>query len=266
MKIAAAPSPNFNDRPGGEISMLVLHYTGMKTAGEALQRLTDPKAQVSAHYLIDEQGNIFALVDEEKRAWHAGVSRWRGRDGINDISIGIEIANPGHEWGYVPFPGTQMEAVCDLSRRIIARHGIAARNIVGHADIAPARKEDPGELFDWKWLAVQGVGLWPDRLHEKDETPDIADLLYDCTSIKSAIARAAYAAHSLCVSTNSISYISEVQRRLADYGYDCPLSGQEDMHTQKVILAFQRHFRPAHLSGSWDIQCENILAALLEMT
>ena len=141
--------------------MLILHYTGMQTADAAIARLRDPAAKVSSHYVVDEHGAVFALVPEPARAWHAGVSFWRGRTGLNDTSIGIEIVNPGHEWGYRPFPALQMAAVCELALGILARHEIPARNVVGHSDVAPDRKQDPGELFDWRGLAANGVGLWP---------------------------------------------------------------------------------------------------------
>jgi N-acetylmuramoyl-L-alanine amidase len=148
--------------------MLVLHYTGMTSAAAALERLCDPAAKVSAHYLIDEDGAVLALVDEARRAWHAGVSQWRGHRDINDRSVGIELVNPGHEHGYRRFPEPQMAALIVLSRAIVARHAIAARNVVGHSDIAPDRKSDPGELFDWKRLADAGIGLWPDEGQAKD--------------------------------------------------------------------------------------------------
>ena len=155
------PSPNFDSREGQEIDMLVLHYTGMKTAQEALDRLCDPAAKVSAHYVVDEDGTVYRLVAEENRAWHAGVSSWRGASNVNQRSIGIEIVNPGHEFGYRAFPKAQMETVAALCKGILSRHAIAARNVVAHSDIAPVRKEDPGELFDWKGLAELGIGLWP---------------------------------------------------------------------------------------------------------
>jgi N-acetylmuramoyl-L-alanine amidase len=155
-------SPNFQARPeGAVIDMLVIHYTGMRSAEAALERLCDPEAEVSAHYLIDEAGEVFALVDEADRAWHAGVSSWRGRTDVNSHSIGIELVNPGHEFGYRPFPTAQMAALADLAHGILARWPIPARNVVGHSDVAPRRKQDPGELFDWYWLAQRGIGLWP---------------------------------------------------------------------------------------------------------
>jgi N-acetylmuramoyl-L-alanine amidase len=160
-----APSPNFDARPAGApVDFLVLHYTGMTSAAAAVARLCDPAAKVSSHYVVDEDGTVYALVEEQHRAWHAGVSFWRGASGLNDRSIGIEIVNPGHEWGYRPFPEAQMAAVLDLCAGSLARHPIPARNVVGHSDIAPDRKQDPGELFPWAWLAGQGVGLWTDEV------------------------------------------------------------------------------------------------------
>jgi N-acetylmuramoyl-L-alanine amidase len=172
-------SPNFDDRPGA-IDMLVLHYTGMKTAAAAIERLCDPAAKVSSHYVVEEDGNVVQLVEEQKRAWHAGISYWRGRRGLNDVSVGIEIVNPGHEWGYRAFPLKQMAAVRDLCQAIIFRHGISATNVVGHSDIAPNRKQDPGELFDWRYLAEAGVGVWTDEFAASaDVAADLTAIGYD---------------------------------------------------------------------------------------
>ncbi|MBL6456124.1 N-acetylmuramoyl-L-alanine amidase [Belnapia sp. T6] len=143
------------------VDILLLHYTGMQSGAAAIARLRDPEARVSSHYVVEEDGAVFRLVPEERRAWHAGISHWRGRSGLNDRSIGIEIVNPGHEWGYRPFPALQMAAVCDLCLGILGRHPIAAWDVVGHSDVAPDRKQDPGEFFDWQGLAANGVGLWP---------------------------------------------------------------------------------------------------------
>lgn len=162
MRIRDLPSPNHDARPAGvAVDMLVLHYTGMPDEASALARLTDPAAEVSAHYLVSEDGAVTRLVPEEWRAWHAGMSHWRGHSALNGRSIGIEVVNPGHDWGYRPFPALQMGAVSALCRDILARHPIPARNVVAHSDIAPDRKRDPGELFDWEGLARDGVGLWP---------------------------------------------------------------------------------------------------------
>jgi N-acetylmuramoyl-L-alanine amidase len=160
--LKSAPSRNFDDRPiGTPIDTLVLHYTGMQSADAAIGRLRDPVAHVSSHYVIDEDGTVWQLVDEAHRAFHAGISFWRGHETLNGRSIGIEIVNPGHEWGYRPFPPAQMRAVKELCHGILARHPITPINIVGHSDIAPDRKQDPGELFDWPGLAASGIGLWP---------------------------------------------------------------------------------------------------------
>lgn len=158
------PSPNHDARPeGAAVDMLILHYTGMRSGTEALARLRDPEAGVSSHYLVEEDGRIFRLVEEARRARHAGVSHWGGRSALNAVSIGIEIVNPGHEWGYRPFPALQMAAVAELCLDILARHPIPARHVLAHSDVAPDRKEDPGELFDWQGLAKCGVGLWPEE-------------------------------------------------------------------------------------------------------
>src|SRR6185295_17937158 len=150
--IIESPSPNFDARESG-ISMVVLHYTGMADAESAIARLRDPEARVSCHYLIDEDGTVMRMVAEEDRAWHAGLSYWRGVHGVNGASIGIEIVNPGHEFGYRPFTEEQMDALIPLLAGIVARHQIPRANVVGHSDVAPARKQDPGELFDWAMLA-----------------------------------------------------------------------------------------------------------------
>ena len=156
--IIDSPSPNFDERDAA-ISMVVLHYTGMQDAESAIAKLCDPEAKVSAHYLIAEDGRVVRLVAEEKRAWHAGRSYWRGVQGVNACSIGVEIVNPGHEFGYRPFTGKQMEALLPLLSGIVQRYQIPPANVVGHSDVAPARKEDPGELFDWALLARHHLAI-----------------------------------------------------------------------------------------------------------
>ena len=174
--ILASPSPNFDARDAcAAVDMLVLHYTGMPSAEAALTRLRDPEAKVSAHYLIDDDGTIHRLVPEAMRAWHAGVSRWRDMTDINSRSIGIELVNPGHEFGYRAFPEPQMAALIGLAEGILDRHPIPARNVVGHSDVAPDRKQDPGELFDWARLADHGIGLWPDP--DPDAGADVPGML-----------------------------------------------------------------------------------------
>lgn len=152
------PSPNFDDR-ALPVSMLVLHYTGMPDAASAIQWLANPSSKVSAHYVVMEDGQIVHMVDEAKRAWHAGRAHWRGINDVNSASIGIEIVNPGHDWGYRPFPNAQIEALIPLVHQILARHHIGRGNVVGHSDVAPARKQDPGELFPWARLARLRLAL-----------------------------------------------------------------------------------------------------------
>ncbi|HYS45348.1 MAG TPA: N-acetylmuramoyl-L-alanine amidase, partial [Rhizomicrobium sp.] len=196
--------------------MLLLHYTGMPTAREALDRLCDASAKVSAHYTIDEDGTIYAHVPEARRAWHAGLAYWAGATDINSRSIGIELVNPGHEFGYRPFAEDQIAALITLCHGILLRHPIASARVLAHSDVAPARKDDPGELFPWAELAKAGIGLWPQAV---------------------ASERGAEA--------------------LTRYGYD-PNAPQD-----KMITAFQRHFRPKKLDGQWDSECAGLLASLL---
>ncbi len=232
-------SPNFNSRNDEAVSLLVLHYTGMRTGEEALDRLCSKESKVSAHYLVEENGSIHPLVDEKHCAWHAGVSFWRGRRNVNPLSIGIEIVNPGHEWGYRAYPEAQMKAVAALSADIVQRHRIAPRDVVAHSDIAPQRKEDPGELFNWAWLARQGVGLWPGKRGrgvEKRRVLKMGDEGED---------------------------VLKMQSGLAEYGYEVPHDGRFDELTRKVVVAFQRHFRPSDIRGMWDEASEAALAGLL---
>jgi N-acetylmuramoyl-L-alanine amidase len=169
------PSPNIGPRNNGlRPSMLIMHYTGMASAARAVDWLSRPESHVSCHYVIDEEGRITQLVAESVRAWHAGVSYWQGETDINSSSIGIEIQNPGHEDGYHPFPRAQMRGVRDLARDIIARHDIAPERVLAHSDIAPARKIDPGEKFDWAWLAKVGIGHWVAPFPVAAEDPGVA--------------------------------------------------------------------------------------------
>lgn len=172
-------SPNFDARPPDvPIDTLVFHYTGMVSAQAALERMCDPHAKVSAHYMVEEDGTIWTLVNEMDRAWHAGVAYWRGHSNINARSIGIEIVNPGHEFGYCAFNASQMKSVVELAGDILSRHDIPARNVVGHSDVAPTRKSDPGEYFDWQRLSSQGIGLWPEAAdHLEMDASALADAL-----------------------------------------------------------------------------------------
>ena len=186
------PSPNFGPRPASAIiDILVLHYTGMRSAAEALARLCDPVAQVSAHYVIDEDGTTHAMVPEEMRAWHAGKSEWRGGRDVNSRSIGIELVNPGHEFGYRAFPDAQIAALIELASGLLSRHPIPPRNVVGHSDVAPTRKQDPGELFLWALLATHGLGLWPssaDAPQPDEGAALLARYGYDVSDLPAAIA------------------------------------------------------------------------------
>ena len=173
------PSPNHDARDGAAIDMLVLHYTGMASGAAAIERLCDPAAKVSAHYTIDEDGTVYAMVPEDRRAWHAGVAHWAGDSNINTRSIGIELVNHGHEFGYRAFPEEQVAALTTLCHSILVRHPIPSARVLGHSDVAPARKDDPGELFPWGRLAKAGIGLWPEK-RDSDLGPDaLARFGYD---------------------------------------------------------------------------------------
>ena len=215
--IIDTPSPNQNDR-ALPLTMLVLHYTGMQSGQAALDRLRDPAAKVSAHYVLEEDGRVFKLVEEERRAWHAGDSYWRNITDINSASIGIEIVNGGHDFGLPAFPEAQMQTLIPLCQGILARHNIAPHNIVGHSDIAPGRKQDPGERFDWQRLANQGIGLWP--------TPSMAPIE------ESFFDDLAHIGYGLDLA-NKTDLITAFQRRY------CPqnLSGKADAQTRALAHA-----------------------------
>jgi len=170
------PSPNHDDRGGASVDILLIHYTGMTSGAAALERLCDPAARVSAHYAIDEDGTVYAMVPEARRAWHAGLAYWAGARDINARSIGIELVNPGHEFGYRAFPEAQIGALIELCGEILQRHAIAPWCVLGHSDVAPARKDDPGELFPWARLAAAEIGLWP-LLGEDPGAGAVPDLL-----------------------------------------------------------------------------------------
>ena len=205
-KIVEVPSPNFNDRPQESIiDMLIIHYTGMPASKDAIDHMCNARTKVSAHYMIDELGRLYQLVCENKRAWHAGESRWRGNSDINDRSIGIELSNPGHDFGYRKFTEPQKITLIALSKQIISRHPIPARNIVGHSDVAPTRKKDPGELFDWRALSAEGIGNWPETSAREKE-----------------------------FIISKFNY----KQALKEYGYNID-------NLTAAVRAFQRHFLPA---------------------
>lgn len=224
-----APSPNRRPRPeGARVEALVLHYTGMRTGAEALARLRDPEAGVSSHYLVEESGRVLRLVPEGLRAAHAGQSFWRGREALNDWSVGVEIVNPGHDWGYRPFPALQMAAVAELCLDVIRRHAIPARNVVAHSDVAPDRKRDPGELFDWEGLAREGVGSWPEGVPglEAGEVEGVED---------------------------------DALRLLGAVGY------RTDLPLPVLLTAFQRHWRPERVDGRCDLGTVRRLEAVARL-
>lgn len=238
MKIIERPSPNFNERVGeGVPDILLLHYTGMQSCAAAVERLTSAEARVSAHYTVDEDGTVYAHVPEHLRAWHAGVSSWRGHADINSRAVGIEIVNPGHEFGYRAFPEVQIEAVIALGQGIVKRHSIPARNVIGHSDVAPARKEDPGELFPWKRLAGEGLGIWV-------EAKDAGDAPLALGSSGKRVRR--------------------LQEMLSRYGYGLDADGVFDERMRLVVVAFQRHFRQARFDGVVDGETQAILRTLTE--
>jgi N-acetylmuramoyl-L-alanine amidase len=212
-----------------------MHYTGMQSCEAAVTRLTDPASRVSSHYTVDEDGTIYRHVSEEMRAWHAGVSHWCGDTDINSRSVGIEIVNPGHEFGYRAFPDVQIAAVLALGQAIVARHAIPARNVIGHSDIAPGRKTDPGELFPWKQLAHLGLGLWVEA-----KAGGEASLMRPDTGER----------------------VSELQTLLVRYGYGLEITSVYDEPTEMVVSAFQRHFRPSCFDGVADAETLAILRAL----
>ena len=219
--------------------MLLLHYTGMSDAQGALDWLCDPSSKVSCHYFVFEDGRIVQLVAEARRAWHAGAAAWAGEQDINSCSIGIEIANCGHDGGYPDYPEAQMKAVVELSRDIVARRKIALQRVLAHSDVAPSRKCDPGEKFDWARLARAGVGLWVEPA--PGEAGDILG------------------------PGDSGPAVAALQHNLARFGYALTVSGVFDQTTEEAVTAFQRHFRQVKVDGRADVATIEALQALLEL-
>ncbi len=233
----AHPSPNYGERRGMAPGAIILHYTGMASGAAALARLCDPKAEVSAHYFLDDDGTILQLVPEARRAWHAGQSCWAGETDMNSASIGIEIQNGGHEFGAAPYPEAQIEALIALCRDIMNRHAIAPSRVLAHSDIAPGRKIDPGEYFPWGTLAAAGVGHYVPPHPIGDDVP-------------------------LKIGAGG-EKVEELQAMLASYGYDIGVSGRYDEKTEKVVAAFQRHFRRGRVDGKADFSTLATLRDLL---
>jgi N-acetylmuramoyl-L-alanine amidase len=224
LEVIPAPSPNFDARTSPP-DMIVMHYTGMRTGEEALARLRDPEAKVSSHYVVEEDGRVFSLVAEERRAWHAGRGSWKGETNCNAVSVGVEIVNPGHEFGYRAFPEAQVAAVIALTGDIRGRWQIPDNRIIGHSDLAPARKQDPGELFPWKRLAEAGHGIWA----EADPAPG----------------------DPLSEGSEGVGVFA-LQAGLTRLGYDCAPSGRFDAATREVVTAFQRHWVQSRFDGVAD--------------
>lgn len=225
MRIVERRSPNHGPRRGGGIDMLLLHYTDMPRVADALDRLCDPQAQVSAHYVVGEDGTVWRLVPESERAWHAGVAWWAGETDINSRSIGIELSNPGHSHGYRRFPEAQMAAVESLCLEILARHPIPASRVLGHSDVSPGRKIDPGHLFDWRRLARAGIGLWPNNAAPADLSPG-----------------------ALVAALATIGYRTEG----ADPGHPT---------NRSALSAFRRHWCPDSLGKPFDRRLASVLAS-----
>jgi N-acetylmuramoyl-L-alanine amidase len=229
------PSPNHGERQDQrQPDMILLHYTGMLDADAALARLTDKGSEVSAHYFVYEDGRIVQLVEERRRAWHAGAAFWAGEVDINSCSIGIEIANPGHEYGYPDFPVRQIAAVTTLCRSILTRFAIPPLRVLAHSDVAPARKQDPGEKFPWRTLHDSGVGHW--------------------------VRPAPYSERAAILALGDRgAAVSALQAALAEYGYGVEANGEYDVPTSQVVTAFQRHFRPSRVDGIADAStCETL--------
>ncbi|GAB4232146.1 MAG: N-acetylmuramoyl-L-alanine amidase [Methyloligellaceae bacterium] len=232
------PSPNYEPRRNeARPDMLLLHYTGMESAAGALKWLTTKVSKVSCHYLVDETGQVTQMVPEAMRAWHAGVSCWAGEEDVNSCSIGIEVHNPGHEFGYPDFPEAQMRAVEALSADIVTRNRIARARVLAHSDVAPARKMDPGEKFDWRRLAEAGAGLWV----EPEPLGDDAGL----------------------APGQEGEAVLALQEALAAFGYAVAPSGVYDTATRDVVTAFQRHYRPQRVDGNADRSTRRTLERLL---
>lgn len=241
LPIIEAPSPNFNARRGPP-DMLVLHYTGMQTAAEAIARLQDPAAEVSAHYVVDEDGTVLRLVPEERRAWHAGRGVWQGETDCNAASIGIEIVNPGHEFGYRDFPEAQVAAVIELVADIRSRWSIPDARIIAHSDLAPDRKEDPGERFPWKRLAGEGHGLW----------------------FEPAAERVAALGAMLQKGDEGLGVLV-LRSGLHRLGYGLTPQGAYDDEVVATVRAFQRHWRPSRVDGVADGETRATLMGVLQL-
>ncbi|MBX9930531.1 MAG: N-acetylmuramoyl-L-alanine amidase [Methylobacterium sp.] len=234
---SVVPSPNHGERVGCRPTMLILHYTGMDSAASAIQRLANPLAEVSAHYVVLEDGRVMQMVPEGRRAWHAGRAAWGSERDINSRSLGIEIVNPGHEGGLPPYPDVQIDAVIALCRDLCTRWSIRPAFVLAHSDIAPDRKDDPGEHFPWDRLAREGIG------HHVPSAP-IRDGRFFSEG-------------------DAGQPIEALQAMFALYGYDLAVTGTFDARTREVVTAFQRHFRQARVDGIADASTITTLRDLI---
>jgi N-acetylmuramoyl-L-alanine amidase len=233
------PSPNYGERlDKRQPDMILLHYTGMPDTRAALELLTQRGSEVSAHYFVFEDGRVIQLVQENRRAWHAGVAFWAGETDINSCSIGIEIVNPGHDYGYPDFPKRQIAAVTALCRSILTRHTVPPVRVLAHSDVAPGRKQDPGEKFPWRTLYDSGIGLWVKPAPITDHG-------------------------ALLALGDRSNEVAALQRSLGEYGYGIEVNGNYDSVTQAVVAAFQRHFRPQRVDGIADASTRKTLWDLL---
>jgi N-acetylmuramoyl-L-alanine amidase len=240
LTIEHRPSPNHGERAAGKpVDMLILHYTGMASDERALKWLCDPESGVSSHYFVFEDGRVAQLVDESRRAWHAGQSFWAGETDVNSRSIGIEVANPGHQFGYRPFPDAQIAATIALCHEILRRHAIPAERVLAHSDVAPTRKDDPGELFPWTTLAKAGIGVAP-------------------------VAKTINGSETLWLGERGAA-VAQYRAKLASYGYGIDPGNEFDEAAVTVTKAFQRHFRPSQVDGAADPATVAVLDALLAM-
>ena len=226
-------SPNFypKNRPKNQVKMIVMHYTGMQSEIESLKKLCNPKSNVSCHFFINRSGKIFNLVPEEKIAWHAGQSRWGNLSKLNKYSIGIEISNKGHKWGYQKFSKKQLSNLVTLCKKLVSKYSILRRNVVGHSDIAPQRKKDPGEKFPWQFLSKKKIAIWHGLKNSKLRLKRRKKI--------------------------SITNVHKFKKYLKKIGYFFPHNSDSQI-TKKVIIAFQRHYRQELINGIADQECFDI--------
>lgn len=237
-------SPNFGPRKSGlTADILLLHYTAMASGEAAINWLCEPSSGVSCHYLVDVDGAVTQMVAEDQRAWHAGLASWEGEADVNSRSIGIEIQNAGHDGGLPGYPDAQMAAVTALCADILRRHIIAPHRVLGHSDVAPFRKIDPGEHFDWAMLARAGIGHW------------VAPV--------APVAPVEAADGPVLGEGDSGAQVEALQKMLENYGYGIEVTGTYGKATRLVIEAFQRHFRPARVDGLCDLSTKLTLERLL---